>query len=982
MERLRKVDILFCVGLVAMLAAVAISLSLPNVSLAAVESGALSQLPGPANCVGEEPEEPGTCGTKSQSGLTTAYQVAVSPDGKNVYSVALGGALVEYERSLASGALTVIGCITGVAPATCAPQNAQGGVTVVDDLAAIAISPDGENVYLIDQDKNMVVELSRNPETGLLSVMTGPNEHPECIAEGSAGECETTTAIGLSEPYGIAVSPDGTSLYATALVSGDVAEFSRDTETGTLEQIPGHECIGGESSGCPEHEANGLANAIGVVVSPGKGEDVYVAAGAKEVQSDVAAFARNESTGVLTQLAATEGCLGGVTGCTHGTAFDGVEDLAISPDGKNIYANSHNNDAVLELARKTSTPKLGELTQLAEPNACVSTEPIAKCTQVETLLGGPLGVAISPEGNNLYVDGSESDSVSAFNRNASTGALSLFSKPYECVTSNATECGENHPGSVELVGLGGVRRLAVSPDGTNVYVAAQEGNALVELARTITPEVSKIEPSEGTLYGGTAVQITGSGFAEGAKVEFGGQEATSVTVNSAGSITAVSPAGEKEKVAVSVTNPAGTSAPVVAAEYEYREAFAPSVTEVNPTVGFEGGGTEVAITGSEFGPEAEVDFGAVPALSVTVNSPHSITATSPPGAGLVNVTVTTNVGKSAETAAGQFQYQAGGLNLSGYCEAIGDDGNAGNPVVLTKEAVEGPQFAYNNWACVTDAGADRLITNIGPAPSMANACELAYPKVTTHAYPEDEDNAYSWGCHVTPSPGKEEEREREPEKHSETPPNAKIATSKPSTTTTTGAGTPAASIVPAPVLAIAGNVAPISGTVLVQLPGTKAFVPLSSLRQIPFGTVIEATQGHVSVTTAQPNGTTQTGEFFEGEFVLKQGRNGQVIAELTGGNFSVCPTARERAHKASATAAASHASGKHVVRKLWANAHGSFSTKGNYAAGAVQGTEWLTEDLCEGTLIRVTRDKVAVTNLVNHHHVEVKTGHKYLAKAP
>jgi hypothetical protein len=48
----------------------------------------------------------------------------------------------------------------------------------------------------------------------------------------------------------------------------------------------------------------------------------------------------------------------------------------------------------------------------------------------------------------------------------------------------------------------------------------------------------------------------------------------------------------------------------------------------------------------------------------------------------------------------------------------------------------------------------------------------------------------------------------------------------------------------------------------------------------------------------------------------------------------------------------------------------------------VQGTEWLTADLCDGTLIKVTRDKVAVTNLVNHRHVEVTTGHHYLAKAP
>lgn len=189
-----------------------------------------------------------------------------------------------------------------------------------------------------------------------------------------------------------------------------------------------------------------------------------------------------------------------------------------------------------------------------------------------------------------------------------------------------------------------------------------------------------------------------------------------------------------------------------------------------------------------------------------------------------------------------------------------------------------------------------------------------------------------------------------------------------------------------PVLAETGNVAPVKGSVLVELPGSKKFVELASLTQIPFGTVIEATNGTVSVTTANPNGTTQTGQFFGGQFVLLQGKNGLVVAKLSGGNFSVCPTARERAHRASASTAAAPqaraaASGKHVVRKLWANAHGKFSTQGNYAAGAVQGTEWLTEDLCEGTLIKVTRDKVAVTNLVNHKHVEVKTGHKYLAKA-
>jgi hypothetical protein len=188
------------------------------------------------------------------------------------------------------------------------------------------------------------------------------------------------------------------------------------------------------------------------------------------------------------------------------------------------------------------------------------------------------------------------------------------------------------------------------------------------------------------------------------------------------------------------------------------------------------------------------------------------------------------------------------------------------------------------------------------------------------------------------------------------------------------------STTPPPRLAVSGDAGPVSGSVLVKRPGSSTFVPLTAVGEIPFGTIIDATHGRVSVTTAGPHGGTQTGEFFEGEFVLSQGRNGLVVATLTGGDFSVCPTARERSH--AARTSSSHASGKHVVRKLWTNAHGSFSTKGNYAAATVRGTEWLTEDLCEGTLIRVRRDRVSVTNLVNHRQTTVKTGHHYLAKAP
>jgi DNA-binding beta-propeller fold protein YncE len=873
-------------GLVAVLLT-AIAVMLPSSALASPQSGALSQLSAEANCVGETEEASGAhCGTTIGSGLHLAYQAVVSPDGRNAYSVAIDGALVEYSRNQANGALSVIGCITSTTLlAPCAPENESDGETVVDSLAAIAISPDGRYVYVLDQDKNMVVELSRDPETGLLSVVQGPH-HPECISEGSAGLCETSTAIGLNTPYGIAMSPNGENVYVASLGSEAVAEFSRNTETGALQEIPGDECIGSASSGCPVDTAIGLKEAIGIVVSPPNGEDVYVAAGAKSgTEGDVAAFRRNEGTGVLEQLEHEEACVGdGVLGCAKGIAFAGSEDLAISPDGKNVYANSYNESAVVELSRETSGPTQGALSQLGGENACVTSKTISGCTTVPNdRLGGLAGVAISPDGANVYAGSFGESSVGVFKREALAGELKPLQAPYECVTTEATGCGEAHG----LVGLQGARRLTVSPDGTNVYVAGQSGNDIVELARAIAPTVTGLSPNDGPSAGHAQVMIEGSGFADGVRVE----------------------------------------------------------------------------------------FGETPALSVTVNSASSITATSPAGSGSVDVTVANAVGTSAITQADVYVYgRLGGLQLSGYCETLGDDGKDAKgegPTALVKETVEGPEYAYNNWACVEASGAVVPIAAAGPAPSMNNACAVQYPAAgPSHAAAENPNNAFSWNCFEGAPAASEEGARAEPEVVvQQSGAKAKVASTGPPE-------------VPRPSLAVTGNVAPISGTVLVRVPGSSTFVSLSSLRQIPFGTVIEATHGHVGVTTAQPNGTTQTGEFFEGEFVLKQGRNGLVIAELTGGNFSVCPTARERAHKASASAAASHASGKHVVRKLWANAHGSFSTKGNYAAGAVQGTEWLTEDLCEGTIIRVTRDKVAVTNLVNHHHVEVTTGHKYLAKAP
>jgi DNA-binding beta-propeller fold protein YncE len=944
--------VIFAVGLAAM----------PARAEASVPSGSLSQLPS-SNCVSEE-ESGGTlaCTTLVDSGLSSTYELQVSPENNSAYSVAINGALEEYSRNQANGALTIIGCVTS-ATSVCAPEHETKEVSAIENPAAIAISPEGNSVYVVTQGHNNVVEFSRDPETGLLTEIG-------CISHESTGTCATKEAKGLNLPYGVTVSPDGENVYVASFADQAVAEFSRNKTTGQLTQLPSpNNCVSSTSaSECGVTNAIGLEHAVGVVVSPGPGEDVYVAAGGEEGEGAIVSFKR-AAGGALTQFTGGEACIStSNVGCFHGEAIDGPEDLAISPDGLSVYANSYKDNAVIELARNVST---GGLTQLVSPNACVTseiTELTEGCTQANGIRGA-LGVAISPDGENVYVSGSTDDAEATFAREPEVGALTQFASPFECVTSRSGGCGSN-----ELTGLGEARRVTVSPDGTSVYVAGQSSHAIAELVRTITPTITKISPENGSEAGSTEVAIEGTGFAEGAGVDFGSVPALSVKVDSAGLITAISPAGSGSKVDVSVTNAAGTSPSEEADEFAYTGPQRPTIGEIGPYFGPEAGGTEITIIGSEFLSGAEVRFGTTLAKSVTVNSGTSITATSPPGAGLENVTVTTPYGTSALSEGDEFNFvyippkELGGLTLEQYCQGLGYER------VTLRAPARGKNAAYENWACVEKGGNQVLIATAGDAvPGMANACATAFPEVASFAYPIEPDNAESWLCFEEIPAAKSEGGDLPP-------PIAKLASE--------GVFTPLPSItvVPTPVLAKSGNVAPVAGSVLVELPGTKTFVPLASLTQIPFGTVIEATNGTVSVTTANPNGTTQTGQFFDGQFILTQGKNGQVLAKLSGGNFSLCPTTRERAHRARVSSRApdaqAAASGKHVVRKLWANAHGKFSTEGNYAAGAVQGTEWLTEDLCEGTLIRVTRDKVAVTNLVNHKHVEVKTGHKYLAKAP
>jgi len=473
----------------------------------ALTQGALSQLAPPSNCVTEEEiSNTSGCGTLVPFGLDYAYQVQVSPDGKNAYSVAAAGDLIEYRRDPSSGALSVIGCISSEPSShpPCASKNATMNVTAVDEPTALAISPEGNSVYVVSQGggANDLAAFSRNPETGLLTKVG-------CVArEASGTECETQGAKGLYQPYGVTVSPDGKSVYVASYSDSAVAEFSRDGKSGAVEQLAApNNCISSIAvSECGTTVAVGLERAIGIVVSPDE-KDVYVAAGGEYGEGAIVALEREAETGALTQLPEETGCISSFNeACAHGTAINGPEDLVVSPDGKNIYANSYDDSAVIELDRD---PKTGDLTQLG----CISTTHTGEtehCTQVKSI-ANPLGVAISPDGQELYVSSFGEAAVAAFER-LESGALAQLPEPHECVTSNSSGCGK---GSTELIGLDGPRWLTVSPDGLNVYVAGEAASTVVELDRAqVTPVISYP-----TFSGATGLQLNGAASITGSSLQ-------------------------------------------------------------------------------------------------------------------------------------------------------------------------------------------------------------------------------------------------------------------------------------------------------------------------------------------------------------------------------------------------------------------------------------------------------------------------------
>jgi 6-phosphogluconolactonase (cycloisomerase 2 family) len=359
-------------------------------------------------------------GEDGAQGLSGVFAVAVSPDGRNVYAVAPSDAVAVFARDAATGALTEV-------------QVLKDGVGNVDGLAyacAIAISPDGAFVYVAGAGDNAVASFSRDSATGKLTFL-------EAQKEGTAG------VEGIRFARALAISPDGEFLYAAGQKSDAIAAFKRNTLTGWLTFV--------EAQRQSVLGVEGIIEPLALTVSPDGGQ-LYVASSG---QTAVTVFTRDRATGHLTFVPpAPDADLGVI----------GIGAVALSPDGAFAYVTRQDDDAIAIFRRNRTT------------GALTLTDVVAQGVDGVDGLYGVFWVTVSPDGRRLYAASTLDHAVAAFARDSETGALTFIEKR---LGAPNREC------------LAFARSVAVSPDGKSVYVAAASSSAVVSYRAGVPDTVTE-----------------------------------------------------------------------------------------------------------------------------------------------------------------------------------------------------------------------------------------------------------------------------------------------------------------------------------------------------------------------------------------------------------------------------------------------------------------------------------------------------------
>jgi 6-phosphogluconolactonase (cycloisomerase 2 family) len=324
-------------------------------------------------------------------GLEEPQAVAFSPDGRDVYVSDLGFYSISlYQLDPGTGELSYRESEVNEVDDPADPGEEVKGLYEPWDLV---VSPDGESVYSAGSNENTVSAFRRDQKDGSLSFVEAETE--------GVGEVE-----GLEDVRGLAVSPDGASLYATAYDGYAAAVFARDPATGELAFLESEE-LGADDPTDAGPAVEGLEFPHDAVVSR-DGEQVYFGG-----EYTVTRFDRDPGTGRIS-FAEVEregvddpGDPGGAV-----ESMREVQRLELSRDGRELYvASTAPAHSLTVFAR---SPQTGALSYLETERDLIDdpTDPGGRVEGLRRLHD----LAISPDDRHLYAVSEETDALAIFSR--------------------------------------------------------------------------------------------------------------------------------------------------------------------------------------------------------------------------------------------------------------------------------------------------------------------------------------------------------------------------------------------------------------------------------------------------------------------------------------------------------------------------------------------------------------------------------------
>ena len=412
-------------------------------------------------------------GAGQTDGLNGVLDVSVSNDGKYVYAAASQDhALSVYARRADSacpasgvGSIATAGGTFGV-PVSIAAQGqltfnliaevASNATNTVKNKAAVYSCPTG-HTGLITDCVGAETDLSDNWAEDVNTVNT-------------SADLSITKTDGLAQFDGLlgAVRVTGSNKHVYTAARGDnaIGVFSRklDVLAADFGDLSFEQSVANGQAG-----VSGLL-AVSDVLLSGDGQTLY-AAGTGD--NSVVALRRNLTTGLLTFLEKQSSGVFGVEG------LEGVSDLALSPDGKHLYATGPLTGtlSVFSITGETG-PNLGRLTYIQKlQNAVAGVNGLAAVSDV----------LVSADGKHVYALSNSDNSVSVFLRNPNSNSQGYGQLNY------LTTYRQGDPG---IGGLIGPVEMIMSDNngGDYLYILGAADASLVVFARdAATGELSFVE---------------------------------------------------------------------------------------------------------------------------------------------------------------------------------------------------------------------------------------------------------------------------------------------------------------------------------------------------------------------------------------------------------------------------------------------------------------------------------------------------------